>query len=120
MQKIFATILLLAIIGQTFNQGVFYLGYMIDKREYVKRCVNKARPMLHCNGKCQLMKKILEEEKKNQAPELKLAKSEIISSGFPLLLSIPHVIVNSGSSYFVFNSGTPVDRSNPCFHPPDC
>lgn len=34
--------------------------------KYAKNCINKAKPKLHCNGKCQLMKKMQEEEKKDQ------------------------------------------------------
>ena len=63
VQKIFAAILLLAFIGQTFRQGFYYVDYLVDKAEYVKNCVNKARPKMLCNGKCQLMKKIQEQEK---------------------------------------------------------
>ncbi|RYY63155.1 MAG: hypothetical protein EOO05_00090 [Chitinophagaceae bacterium] len=121
MHKIAATILLLAFLGQTFNQGVYCLGYMIDKREYVKNCVNKARPMLHCNGKCQLMKKMMEAEKKSQqAPELKLAKSEIISSRSSFVYALPLMIITSGRHYIPFNPAAPVDRASTFFHPPNC
>ena len=108
-------------MGQTFSQGVYCLGYMIDKREYVKNCVNKARPMLHCNGKCQLMKKMMEAEKKNnQAPELKLAKSEIISSRSSFVYGLPVIVTATAAFYLPFHPEAPVDRASVFFHPPDC
>ena len=40
--------------------------YEINK-EYIAQnlCINKSKPKLHCNGKCQLMKKLAEEEKQS-------------------------------------------------------
>lgn len=74
---------------QTFTQGFYYLGYLVDRSAFEKNCINKAKTWLHCNGKCQLMKKIIEHEKREQqAPEMKLAgKTEILlSSSFYSIL----------------------------------
>src|SRR5207253_2645619 len=30
-------------------------------------CINKARPKLHCNGKCQMMKRLAAEEEQNSS-----------------------------------------------------
>ena len=40
--------------------------YFANNAAYVKNCENKARPKMHCNGQCQMMKKILTEEKKDK------------------------------------------------------
>lgn len=61
-----AILLLIAFSAQTFNGAFIQLGYYINPDAYAKNCINKARPKLHCNGKCQLMKKIREEEKNEQ------------------------------------------------------
>lgn len=42
------------------------LDYYTNTASFAKNCINKARPMLHCNGKCQMMKKLQQEEKKEQ------------------------------------------------------
>ncbi len=42
-----------------------YVDYLLDKQAYARFCENKKRPMLHCNGQCQLSKKIAKEEQKN-------------------------------------------------------
>jgi len=73
--------LLIAFAAQTFSGAFIKLGYIINPDAFAKYCVNKARPKLHCNGKCQLAKKIKEEEKKEQESlELKTIKSQSISS----------------------------------------
>ncbi len=120
MHKLLSVILIMAFLGQTFNQGFYHLGYLINKADYEKNCVNKARPMLHCNGKCQLMKKIAEEEKKQRrdAPELKLAKSEVISSRSSFLLGIDNLDFANRPFYPVFNNRTTVDMPARVFHPP--
>ena len=123
MQKIAALILFVAFLGQTFDQGFCYVGYIINKAEYMRNCENKYRPMLHCDGKCQLMKKIDAQRKKDeqQAPELKLAaKSEIISSRSSFLLIAPGLITDIIREYGTEDTGTPVDRAFSFFHPPDC
>jgi hypothetical protein len=65
--KIFAAILLsLVILLQSFSKWIIMADYEINK-DYISKnlCINKKRPKLHCNGKCQLMKKLAEDEKQN-------------------------------------------------------
>ena len=48
------------------------VSYYLNKEAYAKNCVNKTKPILKCHGKCQMAKKILEQEKQDeQAPERK-------------------------------------------------
>lgn len=56
--------------------------YYTNTAKYAKNCENKARPKMHCNGKCQMMKKLQQEEKKDQEnPERKSEnKNEIVLS----------------------------------------
>lgn len=120
MQKIFAVILLLAFAGQTFRQEFYYVDYLVDKAEYAKNCINKARPKMQCNGKCQLMKKILEQEKKEQqkAPEMKLAgKIEIFPAKDHGTTTISPILIAT-HFYTLTNDGAPVDQVSPIFHPP--
>jgi hypothetical protein len=65
--KILAVILFsLVTLLQSFSKWVIMADYEFNK-EYISKnlCINKKRPKLHCNGKCQLMKKLAEEEKQN-------------------------------------------------------
>jgi hypothetical protein len=51
---------------QSFNKVVIILDYYTNTSSFAKNCENKNKPAMHCNGKCQMMKKIKEAEKKEQ------------------------------------------------------
>ena len=74
--------MLLAFAAQTFRGSIVVLDYYTNSAAFAKNCVNKAKPKMHCNGKCQLMKKMQEEEEENQQlPERKFEnKMEVLSS----------------------------------------
>jgi hypothetical protein len=67
--KILGVILLsLITLLQSFSKWIIVADYEFNK-EYISKnlCINKEKPKLHCNGKCQLMKKLAEEEKQNSS-----------------------------------------------------
>ena len=59
-------IFLLAVLLQTFSKDFVVLDYYINTDSYAKNCVNKEKPKLQCKGKCQMMQKAKEEEKKEK------------------------------------------------------
>jgi len=64
--------LLIAFAIQAFHQGGIVVNYYMNSGGYAKNCENKAKPVLKCNGKCQMAKKILEAQKKaDQIPDRK-------------------------------------------------
>ena len=58
IRQVAAIFLLFSFALQVFNRSIIVLDYFANTASFAKNCENKARPMLHCNGKCQLMKKI--------------------------------------------------------------
>jgi hypothetical protein len=86
-----STILLIAFAIQTFQMGGMVFDYYLNTSAYSKNCENKAKPVLKCNGKCQLAKKILAKQKEDeQTPERKLEnKNQVIyyKSYFTILFS---------------------------------
>ncbi|WP_157097834.1 hypothetical protein [Niabella ginsenosidivorans] len=66
------------------------------------------------------MKKIQEQEKneQKQAPELKIAKQEIVSLQPSFTLTFSHPLAANTRSYCTVRAGTPVKRSYAIFHPP--
>jgi len=59
MTRAFAWFLSVLILLQTFSQELMVLDYQVDKERITELfCVNKARPQLHCNGKCHLAKQL--------------------------------------------------------------
>ncbi len=112
--------LLIAFAAQTFSGAFIQLGYVLNPDAFAKYCVNKAKPKLHCNGKCQMMKKMKEEEKKEQENlELKTIKSQSISSRsfYPSLIS-PEGIVIITITVVPTSIGITTDQSADFFHPP--
>ena len=80
-RRIPVLVLMLALLMQTLNRGCIVWSYYINTAAYAKNCENKAKPKLHCNGKCQMMKKMRQEEnKEKQNPERRTNTDEVISS----------------------------------------
>src|SRR6185295_3765369 len=90
--KIFGTILLLfSFFAQTFHQAFTVLGFYANQ-SYIasKLCQNRYKPMLHCNGKCVLAKKLRQEEKKDQQnPERKLENRVEVFCSSRMTMDIP-------------------------------
>jgi len=75
---------------------------------------------MHCNGKCQLMKKIAGQEKNEQSfPGLKLvSKAEVVSSRSSYAGSLSVTVTWLRQEYPVHLAGSPVDQPSSFFHPP--
>jgi hypothetical protein len=121
MFRYFTALLLLAAFGaQTFEKAVIVLDYYANTASFAKNCENKAIPKMHCNGKCQMMKKLKEEEKKErQNPERKSEnKNQTISSrSFFATLSLhTPAFLPAGTSQYAPTH--PIDRAYAIFHPP--
>ncbi len=66
MKLIAGSILILLMMVQTFTSWLIVAEYTINQDFIAKNlCINKAKPQLHCKGKCQLMKKLAQEETQN-------------------------------------------------------
>lgn len=108
---------------QTFNGAFIVVDYYANTGAYAKNCENKTRPMMHCNGKCQMMKKLKEEQKKDaQYPERRGDnKNEIVISSksffYPtMFLSLSQVQINFSSN----NQGKEIKMPRTLFRPPIC
>jgi len=83
-------VFLISFLFQSFSRDFIVLDYYINTAAYARNCVNKEKPKLECNGKCQMMKKAKEEQKKEQDnPEgtLRVKRDTFLSSRsfFPTL-----------------------------------
>jgi hypothetical protein len=116
-----AFLLLAAFLVQSFSRTAVVVDYYSNTNTFARNCVNKARPLLHCNGKCQLMKKLKaiedKEQSANQAYKSQLASDLMYSRSFfdipeqaCFMISCEHTQRQSDA--------TPVDRSYDLFHPP--
>jgi hypothetical protein len=69
MKTVFSIVFLTAFLWQPFYQAGYIAYWEINKENIIKtECINRLKPMLHCNGKCQLyreLKKAADEEAEN-------------------------------------------------------
>jgi len=120
LKQLTAILFFVAFIGQTFNKPFIVVDYYTNNQAYLKACINKARPKMHCNGKCQMMKKLQEEEKKEQENPVARPdfKTEIFSSdNFAYEITTPIFLIKTvyNSSY---TNAALSSNSNAVFHPP--
>jgi hypothetical protein len=66
-----AFLLLVAFFAQAFNRYLLVFDYYVNPTVYIANCVNKDRPWMHCNGRCQLCKKLHQQDntEDRQIPE---------------------------------------------------
>ncbi|WP_210518852.1 hypothetical protein [Hymenobacter terricola] len=76
MNRFLAFFLIALMLLQTLGQEVLVVDYQLNKARITELyCVNKARPMLHCNGKCHLAQQLRKAEGGDKkAPTEALAK----------------------------------------------
>ncbi len=121
-RQILAISFLLIFAANVFNRAVIVFDYYANTTSFAKSCENKARPMMHCNGKCQMMKKLQEEEKKDQqSPERKSenkAETTLSTKSFfatQLMRAETFLEVELASPH---SQGKAIDRSLALFRPP--
>jgi hypothetical protein len=118
LSRITIVILLLAILGQTFYRVFIVTSYYANTDTYAKNCVNKVKPSLHCNGKCQMMKKMKQEENKDkQTPERRNNNEEVLSSK-SFFISVQAVSACKLIHAVGYTSSFPENRNTEFFHPP--
>jgi len=96
-------LLLTALIAQSFSRSIAMADYMINLDAYKKACINKAKPMMHCNGKCQMLKKMKKQEGDNgtgtAAP--KFNQPDIVLSSKSFFPSLEFVTILNCSSFHI-------------------
>jgi hypothetical protein len=106
-------------MSQTFGQLLIVADYYINTGSYAKNCENKNRPQLKCNGKCQMMKKLKGEEKKDQQnPERKITFKNITLSSKSFFGAVHSVGLSLQIFYPFLNTAVLIDRTTDIFHPP--
>ena len=105
----------------TFNRSIITLDFYANQKYIAGNlCVNRTTPSMHCDGKCQLQKKLKQEDNKDkQNPERRDQNSNLVISSktFFAQLTLPlHTLIKK--KYFNKETGTSVDQPFQFFHPP--
>jgi len=121
LKLITATVFLLAFASQTFYKAFIVFDYAANTKAYARNCVNKSRPKMHCNGKCQMMKKLQEEERKdaqNAERKSENKNENILSSRSFFITSTVFAIEQQNISYPDLTAGKAINMPRSCFRPP--
>ena len=107
-------------MAQSFSRSFVLADYLVNVETYKKACINKAKPMLHCNGKCQMLKKIKKQEGESQAnaPVANFNQNELVLSSKSFFPSIRFIIKQNGTKYYSYNTGFTFNYVGAIFHPP--
>lgn len=122
LKRLVACILIMAVLAQTFSKGFILVDFFANRDFIAKNlCENKDKPQLKCCGKCQLNKKL----KQDETPEGQGQNTnrKVSNPSFELFAETNH------SSSFLHIAGSlihtdqtqvkhPVDQPSSHFHPP--
>lgn len=65
MKALFAYFFISLVLLQSFSREVLLVDFALNQSVITARyCVNKAKPMLHCDGKCYFAKKARQQEER--------------------------------------------------------
>jgi hypothetical protein len=118
--KLLISILLCTVfILQPVSKLLIVINYELNKISIAQNfCENKAKPKMHCNGKCHLKKQLEKEDKKEQPlPGSSKEKSEV---QFHSIAVISELTLTSTErvSYFMYSFSFPDAPAFSVFHPP--
>src|SRR4249919_3962619 len=120
LKQLTSLFVLLSFTLTVFYKAYVVVDYYVNAVSYAQNCENKMQPMMHCNGKCQMMKKFKAEEKRQQQnPERRTEnKNEVVSSNsfFPTV-GIQYSASSDVPSPIDYTS-FPVGNNPAVFHPP--
>ncbi|MGI4743241.1 MAG: hypothetical protein ACRYG7_49450 [Janthinobacterium lividum] len=88
MKAFFSYLLISLVLLQTFSREVLVVDFTLNRATITARfCVNKARPQLHCDGKCYFAKKLKQqEERESKVPNSLKERLEMLPTAFSELV----------------------------------
>ncbi|WP_432712600.1 hypothetical protein [Pedobacter sp.] len=93
-----AFLLICTIISASFSRYFVYAGYEFNKNYIVSTlCENRDKPVMQCNGKCYLAKKLKQEAEKEKNQEQQSKKTQFQEAFFTenFVIYIPLVTIKS-------------------------
>lgn len=120
LRKFASILLLLSFLVQTFRGSFIMLEYYTNTAAFAKNCINKSKPALHCKGKCQMVKKIQEEEKKeSNLPQRKSENKIEVFTAHTGLFYVEPPVADFTTPVMAYHKRYALkDMSFDFFHPP--
>ena len=78
LRNVTAYFLVVTLLSMNFSRCFIYAGFEANKKFIAASlCENKAKPKMHCNGKCYLAKKVKQAEEKEKSQERQSQKNNL-------------------------------------------
>ena len=78
LRNVTAYFLVFTLLSMNFSRCFIYVGFEANKKFIATSlCENKAKPKMHCNGKCYLAKKVKQAEEKEKSQERQSQKNNL-------------------------------------------
>jgi hypothetical protein len=118
-----AFLLLLSFFAQAFSRYLSIADYYVNTSSYLVNCVNKDKPWMHCNGRCQLCKKLHQQDNTDdkQAPERRPGNNtgETLFAHPPLHnFTALQIMISSTRRFPELVAAEPIGMPRQLFHPP--
>ena len=121
MKSVFAYLLTALVLLQTFSRELLVVDFTLNQATITARfCVNKARPQLHCDGKCYFAKQLKkQEERESKSAGLLKERLEMLPAAFSnWQLPTTRVAVRVAPRYVRLAVGTYTAPLGTLFRPP--
>jgi hypothetical protein len=123
IRRVMAFLLLLVFFSQAFSRYLLVADYYVNTAAYAANCINKDRPWMRCNGRCQLCRKLHQQEKTEdkQVPDRKSGgdRNESPFSATTIFdFTLLSGITISKTKFPEFSAASPVRMPRDLFHPP--
>jgi hypothetical protein len=83
VKAFFAYFFISLVLLQSFSREVLLVDFTLNQSVITARyCVNKARPMLHCDGKCYFAKKARQQEERQKSAGPVKERLEMLPAAF--------------------------------------
>ena len=120
MKSFFAILLASLFLLQSAEKFMIVVNYELNKASITSNfCENKAKPTMHCNGKCHLKKQLQQQDKKENSPtnslREKLEIQILTENKKQTFIYHPSIIIQQKAIYLFKNYSNSLDT---IFHPP--
>lgn len=119
-QRVAIVLLLFSLMLQCFSKMIVVADFYAN-RDYIAKnlCINRYQTAISCGGKCQLNKRLREENKENgETGSRPDDRYEVLSSRCYYLTCFNPWTPRVTTSYPFFSGDSPVDQPAVIFHPP--
>lgn len=118
-----AFLLLLVFLAQAFSRYLLVADYHVNTSAFAENCINKDRPWMHCNGRCQLCKKLHQQDSNEdkQTPERKSGNNgpeNLYSTSSFTDFNALQLVALINRQYPELSAGSPINMPRDLFHPP--